>query len=315
MKRISITKRRGLAGWAFILPWFVGLCVFFFQPLLSVLRYSFADFTFDEVSGYKLLPLADGLFSNYRDALTADAEFPQRLASTMTDLLYQTPIIVFFSLFVALLLDQKFRGRDTLRAIFFLPVIVTSGVMATIIKGDITLVDMASSNTAVDLFDASVFTQLMQDYGLPEKIVTAVSAVIADIAGLIWRSGVQILLFMSALLAVPATYHEVAKVEGATAWETFWLVTFPTVSPFVLANTVYTIIDTFTTSENRVIAYITEFSTKDFNYSYASAMSFLYFLLILAVLAAVFLAMRKLVFYGSGSVREKPRRERRGRHG
>lgn len=298
VKSRTLRSRRNAVGWIFILPWLIGLLFFFVQPMITFLQYSLTDFTFID-GGYVLRALVGGPFALYQQALTADVKYPQLIVAAFRDLLYQTPVVVFFSLFVAVILNQKFRGRVVMRAIFFLPIIVTSGVIASIIRKDLNSITMAPAGDAANLFDVSMLTSFMLESGLPEQIVTALTTVIANVADLVWKSGIQILIFIAALLAVPPAYYEVAQVEGATGWETFWKVTFPIVSPFVLANTVYTIIDSFTNYGNGVIEYITEYAVKDMNYSYAAAMSWTYFLLILIVLGLVFLLFRRSVFYGN----------------
>ena len=120
-QKSRLRRKRDAMGWMFILPWFIGLLFFFIQPMVSFFRYSFVDFEFTD-GGYALKPLEDGLFSHYIHAFTGDAEFPQLVMESLRDLLYQVPVVVFFSLFVAVILNPKFHGRMALRVIFFLPI-------------------------------------------------------------------------------------------------------------------------------------------------------------------------------------------------
>ena len=287
-------------GWVFILPWFIGLLLFFIQPIFSLIHFSFTTFTLDE-GGYSLKSLGGDLLANYREALFADANFPIKFVGSFTDLLYQTPIIVFFSLFSATLLNKNFRGRTVVRAIFFLPIIVSAGVVSSIIQADVSQIPTATTDGSSNIFDVSMLVNYLLQSGIPQQIVNIVSAVVADVAGLVWNSTVQILIFLIALLSIPKAYYEVADVEGATGWETFWKVTFPMISPFVLANTVYTIIDSFTNYSNLVIRYIMDFSVRDLKYSYSAAMAWIYFLVVSLLIALVFLLFRKIIFYGNSS--------------
>jgi ABC-type sugar transport system permease subunit len=299
MKQLKIKQKRSLAGWLFILPWFFGLLIFFIQPMVSFVVYSFTNFRFADNGGYVLEALSDGKLANYVKALSADAKYPILIFESFKNLLYQTPIIVFFSLFVAIILNQKFKGRLVMRTVFFLPIIISSGVISTVIKQDLNTIAMTSASESYNLFNVSGLVKLLLESGFPDQIVTVLTTMIANVGDLVWKSSIQILIFIAALLSIPQSYYEAAQVEGATGWETFWKITLPIVSPFVLANTVYTIIDSFTTNGNGVIDYITEYSVKDMNYSYAAAMSWIYFLLILVVLTAVMMASRRMVFYGN----------------
>lgn len=313
-KAKGLRSRQESAGWLFILPWFIGAVIFFAQPLFSFLIYSFTNFVFTD-TGYTLEANANGLFAQYWNAFANDAYYPQKILETFRDLLYQVPVIVFFSLFAAILLSKKFRGRTLMRAIFFLPIIVMSGTLSEILHSHMDSIAMLPAAGASNLFDVTMLTSFLLNAGLPEGIVTFLAGLIADVADLVWMSGVQILIFLSALLAVPTSYYEVAQVEGATAWETFWKVTFPIVSPFVLATLIYTIVDSFTNSSNQAMQYIMERFTGDMDYSYAAALSWIYFVIVMMLLGLTFLLCRRFVFYGNGEekVKDKANRGRRNR--
>ena len=145
-------------------------------------------------------------------------------------------------------------------------------------------------------FDVTILTQFLLESGLPNGLVDILTGMIANVADLVWKSGIQILIFMAALLSIPSSFYEVAQVEGASGWETFWKITFPTVSPFVLATIVYTIIDCFTSYDNQAMRYIRDYFMKDMNYSYAAAMAWMYFLLVLIILGLVVLLCRRMLF-------------------
>ena len=206
------------------------------------------------------------------------------------------PIIVFFSLFMALLLSQDFRGRGVMRTIFFLPIVVTSGAMAVVIARGVSRVDMGMTDGAASLYDVTRLTDLLMSSGFPQRLVTAVTTVVARVADLVWKSGVQILIFLIGLLSIPDQYYEAAKVEGATGWETFWKITFPVVSPYLLANAVYTLIVESVAAENGVIARILTIATQNYDYSAASAMLWMYVLAILLIVVLLFAVTRRRVF-------------------
>ncbi len=287
MSKLSMKKKQALAGWMFVLPWLIGLILFFIQPVVNFLIYSFYDFTMGQ-GGYTLEPI-DSPFKHYIDAWTADVNYPIRFVGAFEHFLYAVPIIVVFSLFCAILLNQDFKGRGFMRAIFFLPVITTSGVFGLITTRGMSLagVEAAATSTDASMFDVTLLTDFLIESGIPATLVETLSGAVSNVAGLIWNSGVQILIFLIGLLAIPESYYEAAKVEGATGWETFWKITFPVVSPFILANLVYTFITECMSTSNGVILYVSDLA-GGFHYSEASAMMWMYFLAMLVIVAAVF---------------------------
>ena len=208
------------------------------------------------------------------------------------------PIILVFSLFVAVLLNRKFIGRGIARAVFFLPVIVTTGVVMTAFNG-------ASDTSAVfegDVSNGIMFstmnaTEVLSSLGLGEQITGYMIAISDRIFDVVWDSGIQIILFLAALQSISPALYEACDVEGATAWEKFWLITFPSVSPIILVNVVYTIVDTFSDPSNAVLSQVDGLVTATFDYGKAAAIVWVYFAIILAIIGLVFLICKKLIFY------------------
>ena len=160
-------------------------------------------------------------------------------------------VVVVFSLFLAILLNQDFRGRSLARVIFALPIIIASGVVIVLLKENVLQQNMGSSDTAATLFQGNGLLDFLKLMGLPDNIVGMFENILNNIFDMVWRSGMQIILFLSALQSIPSSSYEAAKIEGATAWESFWFVTFPMISPFLLVNIVYTIIDTSPIQQTR----------------------------------------------------------------
>ena len=199
-----------------------------------------------------------------------------------------------------------------MRLIFFLPVLVTTGVISSIIKTSLTTV-VVGGDSATNIFSAALLTRQLLDAGLPEGLVNTVGGMIANVSDLVWSSGVQILVFLMGLLTIPQSHYEVAQVEGATGWEAFWKVTFPAVSPYILVGLVYSAIDHFIGYDNAVMKYITDNAYNNFRYSYAAAMPWIYFGAILLCLAVLVFITSRFIRYGGAD--DAPRRERRARHG
>ncbi len=296
MKSTTMSKKRSVAGLMFVLPWLIGLLIFFIQPVVKFLVFSFFDFQMSGSGGYDLLPLENGFLGNYIDAWISDSEYPVAFVNSFKNFLYKVPIIVFFSLFVAILLNQDFKGRAAMRTIFFLPIILTSGALSLVITRGVGAIAMGTDTGSSTIFDVSLLTELLINSGISQKIVSFITGIIASVADLIWDSGVQILIFLIGLLSIPETYYEVAKVEGATGWESFWKITFPVIGPFIFANTVYTFIMACMGIKNKVIDYVLTVATENFDYSFASAMMWMYFIAMLVVIALIFAMFRKMLF-------------------
>lgn len=292
MKKLSYERKKSLAGYLFILPWVIGLVMFFLVPFVQSFLYSFhrLDMT---PTGFSMTYVG---LDNYAYNLLRDANFVRYLAEVLGSVLYQVPLITFFSIFLAMLLNNKMRGRAVFRSIFFLPVIVASGVVLVFLKEDIFGQSMNASQN-VYMFRSTGFAELLTQMGLPYTLTQALSGFIDQIFSLTWSSGVQILLFLAGLQTVPASYKEAAHLEGATEWDIFWKITIPLLSPIILLNIIYSIIDTFTAYDNQVMQYIYNTGFVDINYGSSAAQSWVFFILIALLLLIVYRAMGRRVQY------------------
>ena len=306
MKQLSSRCKRKVAGVMFVTPWLIGIILFFLQSIINLFRYSFSNFKFTQNGGYILQSLKNGIFENYVEAFTKDALYPQKLLESLKDILYKVPVILVFSIFVAIILNQSFKGRTLMRGIFFIPVLISSGVVASVIKTSLTST-VIGTDTSNNIFSAALLMQTMEEMGLPDQIVTQVGKIVSNVTDLVWGSSVQIIIFLMGLLTIPKTYYEVANVEGATAWEAFWKVTFPAVSPYIMVNIVYTSIDQFTNYDNSVMKYIMDIAFKDFKYSYSSALMWIYFVIIIIIIAII-LSLTSLLVASSESKKYRRRK-------
>jgi ABC-type sugar transport system permease subunit len=298
IRRMTLTQKRGLLGFTFILPWLIGFIFLFAAPLIQSINFSFNELKVAP-GGYELV--FTGL-KNINEALFVDANYNRILTESVTEMAWDVPMILFFSLFSAALLNQKFRGRALARAIFFLPVILASGaIVAAETAGLISLT--GSSEVAKELgemqsgFDTLSFIFLLDNAGMPEWFINYLVDAVTRIYEIIRSSGVQILIFLAALQSVPPTMYEVAKMEGATAYESFWKITFPMVSPLILTNVIYTIIDSFADSTITQTIYETAFRAQNFGLS--AAMSWIYTLVVGIILIIIGLLISRRVFYHS----------------
>jgi ABC-type sugar transport system permease subunit len=295
-RRITLTQRRQLLGVAFILPWLLGFIFLFAAPLIQSAKFSFSDLKIAP-GGYDLA--FTGL-KNFHNALFVDPNFNRILTESITDMAWNVPMILFFSLFSAVLLNQKFRGRGLARAIFFLPVILASGAIASAQSSGLIALT-GSSEVAQEIgkqqsgFDTLALVFLLDNAGFPELFINYIIDGVMRIYEIVRSSGVQILIFLAALQSVPQAMYEVAKIEGATPYESFWKITFPMVSPLILTNVIYTVIDSFADSEVTRTIYETAFTSHNFGLS--AAMSWLYTLAISIILIVVGLIVSRRVFY------------------
>ena len=299
MKKHSLTlaQKRTVNGYLFILPWVIGFCAFYVRSLIMTFQFSLSNLTVD-VGGYSLSWAG---LDNYLYAFTVHGSFKQVLTTSVINMLVDVPLIIFFSLFMALMLNQKFRGRTLVRAIFFLPVILNAEAIMDAIETAAAMVSSGVSSTSQELasetagvgigYYMELFGNLMISRDLLEYIVGAVNR----INSIVSASGVQIVIFIAALQSIPSSMYEVAKIEGATGYETFWKVTFPMVMPHIITNIVYTVVDSFVTSDVVTLAYDTAFT--EFNYGLSSVFSLVSTVVTCSILVLVCGIISKKTFY------------------
>lgn len=295
----SFQQRKALTGMLFLTPWVLGFVFFFMVPIVNSIIYSFNDLKAAD-NGYSLT--FEG-WSNFNEALYVDATYVRRLTTVVGEMVVNVPLIIIFSLFIAVLLNQKFIGRSLSRAIFFLPVILASGIMLSINNAgfmqqimDANLVSNNPGGASINGFLQSIeLKNMMLDIGVNESIVNYLTGAVDRIYEIISQSGVQIIIFLAGLQAISPSLYEASRMEGATGYEAFWKITFPMVSPLILTNLVYSIIDSFLNNEVTQLIDTTAFNRLDFGLS--SAMAWIYFAIIAVILAISTFIVSRRVFY------------------
>ncbi len=290
-KKLSLEQKRARTGYVFILPWLLGLLFFFAVPILTSLMYSFSHVTI--VQGGVNTRFA-GL-SYYKNALFSDERFIPLLVAALKEIAIQVPIIIIFALFISVMLNAEFYGRGLVRSIFFLPLMLSSSVLLSIINSDSYSGDVTGSSSVFMVSSFSIGDILTQA-GLPSGLIKYLTSVIDSIFTMTWQSGVQIILFLAALQSIPPSLKEAASVEGATAWEYFWKITVPMISPMILVNIAFTVIDTFTSYSNGVMEFVTS-QAANLHYSFSSAVTWIYFVVISLILFIVVGLFSRKVFY------------------
>ena len=296
-KKFTLAKRRAITGLLFISPWVIGFFTYYVRSLYQTVYMAFSDVTQAETGGF--VSTLSGI-DNFKYAFLVDAEFNQILVTSVKDILIDVPLIIFFSLFLAIILNGKFKGRTLFRALLFLPVIMGSGIIVNAL--DAAQQAMSGGLTAVTgdmaVIKDSAMTQVLSvfvEFGIPMKLVAYLSQAVERIFTVVRASGVQTIIFIAALQSISSSLYEVAKIEGATTYETFWKITFPMVSPMILTNVVYTIVASFTNSE--IIKKAEEMAFVSFEYGISSAMSLISTVVVCTILLLLGLFISKKVFY------------------
>jgi len=299
-KRMALTTKRSIAGFLFILPWLIGFIWFYARSLFMTIQFSLSELEVKAGGGYTLEFVG---LDNFFYALRGHGTFKQILTTSVTDMLIDVPLITFFALLMAMLLNKKFKGRTLVRAIFFLPVLLNSDAITSAMDTARTLMSGGISNASAELAEAAAgsgvsieyYIQMFGSLGLPMGLLEYVAGAVARISEIINASGVQIIIFIAALQSINGSMYEVAKIEGATTYETFWKVTFPMVMPHIVTCVVYSVVDSFADSEVVELAYKVAFT--EMNYGLSSAMSLISTVVTCLILVLVVRFIQKRTFY------------------
>ena len=298
-KRVSLDARKARAGYVFALPFILGIVLIYLPILVDSIWSSFTKETTDAVTGMNVIKFV-GL-DHYKHALGVDPNFNAKLLEGVQQLIFEVPAILIFSLFIAVVLNQKMLGRALFRAIFFVPVIISTGLMESINAADKMTEEMeggvdmggAGQSGASEIISAMDIEALFRSMKVGGELVTYVVTLVNDIYNIINYSGVQMLIFLAGLQSISPSIYEACQIEGATAWETFWKVTFPMISPMILVNGIYTIIDALTRSTNVTMTYIDGLMQN----GQTAAMYWIFFVVVMIVIAAVAGIASMFIFY------------------
>lgn len=298
-KKMSLSAKRSRTGFLFILPWLIGFIWFYARSLFMSVQFSLSDLSVSPGGGYTLDFVG---LDNFLYAFRAHATYKQVLTTSVGNMLIDVPLITFFSLFMAILLNRKFRGRTLVRAIFFLPVILNSEAIVDAMDLAWNMMSGGLSSASAEMAQASsggmgiaYYMEMFGSLGIPEFLIVYLMGAVTRVSDIINASGVQIIIFIAALQSVPGSMYEVAKIEGATSYETFWKVTFPMVMPHIITNIVYTVVDSFTQSDVVELAYNTAFTES--NYGLSSVFSLCSTAITCLILVIVCGAIQKRTFY------------------
>ena len=289
-KHKGIESLKSTYGRLFVLHWEIGLILFFVMPLFQSFYYAFCDVSF--AGGEYHFDFAG--MKNFDYAWNKNADFTNNVSESLRSIVGSLPVIVIISLILALLLNQKFRGRLFFRGLYFLPVIIASGVVIELLFKTTTS-DLSSSGVS-DTFASNMIQvdDIMGWLSFPTEIGAYFGGLLNDIFNLVWNCGIQIVLFISGMQSIPDSLYEVSKVEGATKWEEFWFITLPMLSRTLILVIIFTIVELVTAKDNVVMSQAyTLMKGAATSYGTASAMLWIYFIIVGAFMAILMLEFSK----------------------
>ena len=279
-RSISIERRRTVEAMLFLAPWLFGSLLFFALPILQSIRLSFSEIT--SFVGFKMKLIG---FENYIRAFVWDIDFLPMFLDVVTLTLINTPLILVFSLFIAILLNRNIRFKGFFRASFFLPVLLGTGfVMQELLGARI-------DEQATEVARGILMPREILLY-LGPRVAGAVQTFLDRVTVILWRCGVQILLFLAGLQGISSSLYESARCDGASDWVMFWKVTLPMISPVIVLSAVFTIVESFTDVSNPIVNYVTRVAFQQTQFEYAAAMGWIYLTFVFLLVAIVFLAGR-----------------------
>ncbi len=299
----GLQRRKAISGYLFIMPFIAGFLIFMLRPLAQSFYMSLCKVNVS-VDGFSFTRMSEvaptfNLLQNYIQAFTIDTDFNRMLVEEITRMSYNSLAIIVFSFFTALILNQKFKGRALVRAVFFLPVILSSGVIIGV-ETDNTLLASVASNIEGSMEGTSV-TQVIKDIlttsGMGSKILETIFDIVDGVYDVAIASGIQIIIFLSGLQTISASMYEAADIEGCTKWESLWKITFPMISPLLLVNWIYTIVDFCMRTDNEIMEKISDTMMINMDYGFASAMSWSYFAIVIVIIGVSSLLISKGVYY------------------
>ncbi|HWT73224.1 MAG TPA: sugar ABC transporter permease [Mobilitalea sp.] len=286
VKKVKIGKlerREALVGLIFVLPWIIGVFMFLIIPLFQSFQFALANIKMTPRG--RVITFAG--ITNYTQIWLEDAQFPVMLIKYFWETLLSVPVIVVFALIIAMLLNGKIKFKGFFRLIFFLPVIIVSGPVMNLLTAQGAATIPAMNITGIQTALESL---------LPNAMASAISDLFSNMIMILWYSGVQILIFLSALQKIDSSLYEAAKIDGGSAWECFWKITLPTIKPMILLNAVYTVIFLSNNEHNAIINIIqSDMFAGNKGYGYASAMAWMYAIaetLIVGIIALLLLTRK-----------------------
>lgn len=282
----KLKNKHNLYAYTFVAHWALGMALFFVYPLVSSIIFSFNDV---RIQPGEIITEFAGL-SYYKQLLFEDPNYLNDLRDSIGYMFYSFPIIISLSLILAVLLNQTFKGRTFFRAIFFLPVMLSTSVVLNLLSGEFITIPLFSKGASgIGIID---YQAILTNINIPDQITPVLTFLLSNTINLIWSCGVQTILFLAGLQSIPASFYEVSLIEGANKWDEFWQITVPSVRNIISLVLIYTMIELFADMKNTVVAKAySRMMTQDFGES--SAMLWFYFIIVLAVIGTIYVLYQR----------------------
>lgn len=303
--RLSFNQKKQLSYWFFLIPFLLGFLLIMFEIYFNSMKYSFHNLILDGAEGFHLEWVG---FENFNYALKKDPDFIVNIQSAIVKMLTNILLVILYSLMIAVILNREMKGRTFFRAVFFIPVILATGFMTKADMNNMISDQMwsnmgsaaasaADSEMANGLFNGAEIQEFLLSLSFSKGVSNFILNAAQNIYNIVNISGVQMVIFLAGIQSISPAIYESASIDGATAWEQFWLITFPMISPLVIVNVIYTVIDSFTSSDNVIMLQIQEQTFKSNGMGLASAMAWFYFLVVAVCLIIITLIVRGYVYY------------------
>lgn len=299
-KRNSLEAKQKVYGHLFTLPFSIGALVLVIFPMILAIVISF--FEVKNGTGFFGFDYTNPGFGNYSEIWLETTDFREAVFKSLTEMLYNVPVVVIFAFFIASILNAKFRGRGFFRSVMFMPFIISAGLIVSLSSDSLVSSIVSSgdrfaetgSGAAIQVTD--VFQNMLEEMDIADWMINLIVNSVSGISNIVSMAAISIVIFIAGLQSISPSIYEASYIEGATKWEVFWKISLPMVSPLILLSVVYTIIDNFNGSNNTAISIMHGKVTK-VAVDIASAMGVSYSLIILAILGIVFAVLNKIVFY------------------
>lgn len=288
-RKKSYQERTARLAYIFVAPWLIGFLLFFLKPLIELFYYSFNKVEMNIGGGLTFTPVG---IAQYKEAFLENTKFNPLLSEAILSSMPRLLLVLIFSLIVAVLLNGKFVGRGLARAIFFIPIIMASKTITSVVGG--MQAQMITEVSGQDQGNIAFLTEFLARFLDPQTLDFLLNSV-STIFNTVLLSGVQSLIFLSGLQSISNSHYEVAKIEGASNYETFWRVTIPMISPMILIAAVYTLSEHFMTA--KLVDYMNDIAFKTSNYGLSAAMSVVYLIVSLLIVSLVSFIISRRVYY------------------
>lgn len=298
----SYQTRKNKAYARFLIPFLVGFFLLFLGIYINSLRFSFCSLEMKGIEGYELHFVG---LDNYKYALLTDPNYVTNVMASVTQMLTNIPMVIMYSLLIAVILSRNLKGRGVFRAIFFIPVILATGFVnkadsyASVFTQQWDSLNGAGGPATVanGLVSTMAIREFISNLSFSPQLAGYVVSAVDNIFNIVNLSGVQMMIFLAGLQSISPSVYEASDIDGATGWEKFWLITFPMISPMIAVNVIYTIVDILTQPSNVIMQQIQTMSFSSNKMGVASAMAWMYFLVMAVSMGIIYFLISRYVYY------------------